>query len=101
MGMCIGNFDLQQESLSAAGPLYANAVKSNYTTAIAHFLVTIEAHSELKERLYYCGAFKVPYDINENPESTCHVCFDFDEALKTFGMEFIKQNINEYVINER
>ena len=60
MGMRVGNFDLQQDSLSAAGPLYASAAKSNYTTAIAHFLATIEAHPELKERLHYCGAFKIP-----------------------------------------
>ena len=99
--MRVGNFDLQQDSLSAAGPLYASAAKSNYTTAIAHFLAAIEAHPELKERLRYCGAFKIPYDVDENPESARHVCFGFDEALETFGVKYIKQNISGNVIDER
>ncbi len=101
MGMCIENFDLQWDSLSATGPLYANTAKSNYTTAIAYFFTTIEAYPELKERLHYCDAFKIPYDIDENPESIRHVCFGFDETLKTFGMKYIKQNISENVIDEK
>ncbi|RIA82263.1 hypothetical protein C1645_835640 [Glomus cerebriforme] len=53
--MRIGNFGLQRDSLSAAGPLYASAAKSNYTTAIAHFLATIAAHPQLEEKLNYCS----------------------------------------------
>jgi hypothetical protein len=60
MGMRVGNFDLQQNSLSAAGPLYASVAKSNYTTAIAHHLSIITAHPELEEKLRYCDAFKIP-----------------------------------------
>ncbi|CAB4381848.1 unnamed protein product [Rhizophagus irregularis] len=85
MGIRIGNFDLQRDSLSAAGPLYASAAKSNYTTAIAHFLATIAAHPQLEEKLRYCGAFKIPYDAESDPENVRHVCFGFDEALETFG----------------
>ena len=44
MGMRVGNFGLQRNFLSAAAPLYANAAKSNYTTAIAHYLSIIAAH---------------------------------------------------------
>ena len=101
MGMRIGNFELQLDSLSAAGPLYASAAKSNYTTAIAHFLAIMEVHPQLKERLHYCSAFKIPCDIDENPENARHVCFGFDEALETFGVRFIKQNINGNVIDEK
>ncbi|RHZ58203.1 hypothetical protein Glove_375g84 [Diversispora epigaea] len=92
-GMRVGNFDLQQNSLFAAGPLFASAAKSNYTTAIAHFLSTITAYPRLEEKLRYCGAFKI-----SNKDR--HICFGFDEALETFGVRFIKQNISGNVIDE-
>lgn len=101
MGIRIGNFDLQRDSLSAAGPLYASAAKSNYTTAIAHFLATIAAHPQLEEKLRYCGAFKIPYDAESDPENVRHVCFGFDEALETFGVRFIKGNISGNIIDEK
>jgi hypothetical protein len=41
MGICVRNFNLQQNSLSAAGPLYASMAKSNYTMAITHHLSII------------------------------------------------------------
>ena len=63
VGMHVGNFNLQRDSLSAAGPLYASAAKSNYTTAIAHFLSTIAAYPQLEEKLRYCAAFKIPIKI--------------------------------------
>jgi hypothetical protein len=98
MGMHVGNFNLQRNSLSAAAPLYASAAKSNYTTAIAHYLSTIAAHPKLEERLNYCSAFKIPRDINEDPK---HICFGFDEALEIFGVRFIKQNVCGNVIDEK
>src|SRR5256884_3686601 len=100
MGMRIGNFDLQRNALSAAGPLYASAAKSNYTTAIAHFLTTIAAYPQLEEKLRHCGSFKIPHDIDD-PENVHHVCFGFDEALETFGVRFIKGNISGNVIDEK
>ncbi len=99
--MHVGNFNLQRDSLFATGPLYTSTAKSNYTTAIAHFLATIKAYLELKERLHYCNAFKIPYDIDKNPKSAHHVCFGFDEALETFDLKYIKQNINRNVIDEK
>ncbi|PKY46612.1 hypothetical protein RhiirA4_461515 [Rhizophagus irregularis] len=80
------------------GPLYASAAKSNYTTAIAHFLATIAAHPQLEEKLNYCSAFKIPHDIDSGLH---HVCFGFDEALETFGVRFIKGNISGNVIDEK
>ncbi|RHZ88406.1 hypothetical protein Glove_23g147 [Diversispora epigaea] len=93
-GMRVGNFDLQRNSLSAAGPLFASAAKSNYTTAIAHFLSTIVAYPRLEEKLRYCGAFKI-----SNKDR--HICFGFDEALETFGVRFIKQNIINVIASVR
>ncbi|RGB39368.1 hypothetical protein C1646_754613 [Rhizophagus diaphanus] len=51
IGICIGNFGLQQDSLSATGPLFASATKSNYTTAIAHLLAILAAHLQLEEQI--------------------------------------------------
>jgi hypothetical protein len=99
IGMRIGNFGLQHDSLSAAGPLYASAAKSNYSTAIAHFLSTIAAHPQLKEKLNHCSAFKIPHD-NDSDSDLHHICFGFDEALETFGVRFIKGNISGNVIDE-
>ncbi|GES77224.1 hypothetical protein GLOIN_2v1482460 [Rhizophagus clarus] len=98
IGMRVGNFGLQRDSLSAAGPLYASAAKSNYTTAIAHFLATIAAHPQLEKKLNYCSAFKIPHDIDSGLH---HVCFGFDEALETFGVRFIKGNISGNIIDEK
>ncbi|RHZ76523.1 hypothetical protein Glove_196g120 [Diversispora epigaea] len=89
--MRVGNFDLQQNSLSAAGPLYASAAKSNYTTAIAHFLSTIATYPRLEEKLRYCSAFKI-----SNKDR--HICFGFDEALETFGGNVIDEtNLNNQI----
>ncbi|RHZ46541.1 hypothetical protein Glove_615g48 [Diversispora epigaea] len=101
MGMRVGNFKLQKNSLSAAGPLYASAGKFNYTTAIAHFLASIAKYPEFEKKLNYCGAFKIPQNINNNSENLHHICFGFDEALETFGVKYIKQNINGTIINEK
>jgi hypothetical protein len=100
--MRVGNFYLQRDSLSAAGPLYASAAKSNYTTAIAHFLATIAAHPQLEEKLNHCGAFKIPHDTDGDLENNGnHVCFGFDEALETFGVRFIKGNVSGNIIDEK
>src|SRR5436305_14770088 len=94
MGMRIGNFGLQRNSLSAAAPLYASAAKSNYTTAIAHYLSIIAVHPRLEEKLRYCSAFKIPHNIDEDSNNARHICFGFDEALETFGVRFVKQNVS-------
>ncbi|GBC09194.1 hypothetical protein RclHR1_08680011 [Rhizophagus clarus] len=98
MAMRIGNFDLQRDALSAASPLFASTAKFNYTTAIAHFLSTIVAYSKFEEKLRYCCSFKIP---NKNFKNAHPTCFGFDEALKTFGVKFIKQHVNENVIDEK
>ncbi|RHZ81301.1 hypothetical protein Glove_122g92 [Diversispora epigaea] len=100
MGMRVGNFNLQRNLLSATGPLYASAGKLNCTTAIAHYLSIIAAHPKLEEKLRYCSAFKIPNNINDSNNKR-HICFGFDEALETFGVRFIKQNISGNIFDEK
>ena len=95
IGMRIGNFNIQKNSLAAAAPLFASAAKSNYTTAIAHYLSTIAAHPQLEKKLNYVSSFKIPRKDNN------HICFGFDEALETYGVKYIKQNITGNTIDEK
>ncbi|RHZ75100.1 hypothetical protein Glove_217g174 [Diversispora epigaea] len=97
MGIRIGNFEIQKDSLAAAAPLFASAAKFNYATAIAHYLATITAYPQLKERLHYAGSFKIPHEESDSQ----HICFAFDEALEAFGVKYIKQNINGNTIDEK
>ncbi|RIA81975.1 hypothetical protein C1645_836097 [Glomus cerebriforme] len=70
MAIRIINFDLQQDALSAASPLFASTAKFNYTTTIAHFLSTIAAHPRFEEKLCHYNSFKIP---NENLKNTENV----------------------------
>src|SRR3954454_5734513 len=97
MGMRVGNFNIQKNSLAAAAPLFASAAKYNYTTAIAHYLSTIAAHPQLEEKLHYVSSFKIPREDDD----THHICFGFDEALETFGVRYVKQNITGNTIDEK
>ena len=47
--------------------------------------------------MYHVGSFKIPYEENDSR----YVCFGFDEALETFGMKYVKQNITGNVIDEK
>lgn len=99
MGICIENFGIQKNSLATAAPLFASAAKSNYTTAIAHFLSTIAAHPQLEKKLNHVGSFKIPHKNEEN--DSYHTCLGFDEALETFGVKYVKQNITGNTIDEK
>ncbi|RHZ49355.1 hypothetical protein Glove_522g81 [Diversispora epigaea] len=81
-------------------PLYVSTSKLNYTTAIAHYFSIITVHPKLEKKLCYCSAFKIPNNIND-PNNERHICFEFDEALETFGVRFIKQNINENIFDKK
>ena len=97
MGMRIGNFNIQKDSLAAGVPLFASAAKSNYTTAIAHYLSTLVAHPQLEKTLHYVSSFKILHETNKES----HICLDFDEALKMFGVKYVKQNITGNTIDEK
>jgi len=98
--MRIGNHNLQCDALAAASPLFPSASKSNYALAIAQHLSTLTKYPKLNEILQYVGAFRIPKNIDDENEDQKPVCFGFDEALETFGVHFIKQNITGNVIDE-
>ena len=101
IGMRISNHDLQWDTLAAAAPLFPNAAKSNYTTTIAQYLFFLKKFSILNEKLQHIGSFKISNSSNNNieNENSKNVCFGFDEALETFGVRFIKQNITSNIID--
>src|SRR3954468_7913673 len=99
--MRIGNHNLQRDALAAASPLFPSASKFNYTTAIAQHLSTLTKYSKLNKILQYVGAFRIPKNTDDENEDQNPVCFGFGEALETFGVHFIKQNITGNVIDEK
>ncbi|GBC49728.2 hypothetical protein GLOIN_2v1793246 [Rhizophagus irregularis DAOM 181602=DAOM 197198] len=100
IGMRIGNHNLQRDAFSAASPLFPSAGKFNYAVAIAQHLSTLTKYPRLNEILQYVGAFRIPKNTDNRNEDQKPVCFGFDEALETFGVHFIKQNITGNVIDE-
>ncbi|GBC28632.1 hypothetical protein GLOIN_2v1480545 [Rhizophagus irregularis DAOM 181602=DAOM 197198] len=92
MGIRIGNFNIQRDSLAAVAPLFASAAKSNYTTAIAHFLSTIAAHPQLEENLHHVGSFKIPHNntvlhTERTSESRRESLWNLvDDLINVFGM---------------
>ncbi|GBC23677.1 uncharacterized protein OCT59_011254 [Rhizophagus irregularis] len=101
IGMRIGNHNLQRDALAAALPLFPSAGKSNYAVAIAQHLSTLTKYPKLNEILQHVGAFRIPKNIDDDgSENQKPVCFGFDEALETFGVHFIKQNISGNIIDE-
>ncbi|PKK70111.1 hypothetical protein RhiirC2_830782 [Rhizophagus irregularis] len=99
--MRIGNHNLQRDALAAASPLFPSAGKSNYAVAIAQHLSTLTKYPKLNEILQHVGAFRIPKNIDDDgSENQKPVCLRFDEALETFGVHFIKQNISGNIIDE-
>src|SRR5215204_4590658 len=98
--MRIRNHNLQRDALAAASPLFPSAGKSNYAVAIAQHLSTLIKYPKLDKILQYVGAFRIPKNIDEKNKNQKPICFGFDEALETFGVHFIKQNIIGNVIDE-
>ena len=90
IGIRMGNFEMQHESLSAFAPLFPVAGKLNYASSVTFFLAHLAKHPELKELLKHACS------INLSREK--HF-FAFDEALETFGVKYVKQNISGNPIN--
>ncbi|RHZ84783.1 hypothetical protein Glove_75g68 [Diversispora epigaea] len=91
-GIRIGNFEIQKYTLAAFAPLLPSAGKSNYAQSVAHFFGILEKYPKLEEKLQYVSSFKV------SEEKRGHF-LAFDEALETFGVKFVKQNITGNVID--
>ncbi|GBC48131.2 hypothetical protein GLOIN_2v1764231 [Rhizophagus irregularis DAOM 181602=DAOM 197198] len=83
-GIRWGVFDLQHESLKAFSPLFPIAGKSNYARSVTYHIHCIENNPLLRKMLR-----KAP---SINLTSPGHF-FAYDEALETFGVKFVKQNI--------
>ena len=84
IGIRMGNFEVQHECLRAFAPLFPVCGKNRYAESVTHFLMTVETNPELKAKLQAVGS--------TNLTASEHF-FAFDEALETFGVKFIKQNM--------
>jgi len=90
-GIRTGNAELQIQCLSAFAPLFPIAGKLNYTRSTVHFLAILTKHPQIKTLLKYASSV----NLTQNGHYLA-----FDEALETFGVKFIKQNVTGNVINE-
>ncbi|RIA84892.1 hypothetical protein C1645_831613 [Glomus cerebriforme] len=88
----IGNFNIQKCTLAALAPFLSSAKKSNYTQSVAHFFGILERYSKLVIKLQCVSSFKVS-------EEKRSYFLTFDEALKTFGVKFVKQNVTGNIID--
>ena len=82
---------MQLKCLAAFFSLFSAGEKLNYTKSTVHFLSLLAKYPRLKKLLHYAGS------INLTREGHYYA---FDEALETFGVKYIKQNITRNVINE-
>ncbi|CAG8753362.1 19873_t:CDS:2, partial [Cetraspora pellucida] len=78
------NYRMQMANLAAFAPLFFAAGKFKYASAVAHFLAQIHDDSQLQKLL------KTVCSVNLTSDG--HY-LAFDEALETYGVKFIKQNI--------
>ncbi|GET66811.1 hypothetical protein GLOIN_2v1768552 [Rhizophagus irregularis DAOM 181602=DAOM 197198] len=83
-GIRWGIFDLQHESLKAFSPLFPIAGKSNYARSVTYHIHCIENNPLLRKMLRTAPSI--------NLTSPGHF-FAYDEALETFGVKFVKQNV--------
>jgi len=91
VGIHIRNAQLQIQYLSAFAPLFPVAGKMNYARSTVHFLAILTKYPYIQTLLNYAGSVNLTRDGHY---------FAFDEALETFGVKFIKQNVTGNVINE-
>ncbi|RHZ81047.1 hypothetical protein Glove_126g4 [Diversispora epigaea] len=88
IGIRIGNYDLQKSALAAFSGLFASAGKSHYTSSVCHFFGILTKFPQLEYKLNCVASIR----IDDNEKRKGHY-FAYDEALETFGVKFIKQNI--------
>ncbi len=63
----------------------------NYTHSTIYFLAILAKYSYIQTLLNYVRSVNLIRD---------EYYFAFDEALETFSVKFIKQNVTENIINE-
>jgi hypothetical protein len=91
-GIRTGNSDLQVQCLSAFAPLFPIAGKVNYTRSTVHFLAILAKNPKIQTLLKHASSV----NLTQNGHY-----FSFDEALETFGVKYIKQNITGNVVDEK
>ncbi|CAG8590705.1 16645_t:CDS:2 [Gigaspora rosea] len=92
IGIRRGNYEMQMANLAAFAPLFPAAGKFKYASSVAHFLAQVRDDLQLQNLLrIVCSV----YLTNEG-----HY-FAFDEALETYGVKFIKQNITGNVTDQQ
>ncbi|RHZ48801.1 hypothetical protein Glove_541g10 [Diversispora epigaea] len=94
VGIRVGNYQLQKNALACFAGLFASAGKSNYSTSVAQYLGILAQYPKLEKKLECVSSIK----IDEDEKRKGHY-FAFDEALETFGVKFIKQNITGNLID--
>ncbi|RHZ80869.1 hypothetical protein Glove_131g84 [Diversispora epigaea] len=76
---------MKMENLAAFAPLFPAAGKLKYASSVSHFLAQVHDDPQLRKLLQTVCSVNI---TNEG-----HY-FAFDEALETYGVNFIKQNIS-------
>ncbi|RHZ78052.1 hypothetical protein Glove_168g330 [Diversispora epigaea] len=84
VGIRTGNTLMQLKCLEAFAPLFPTAGKNNYMKSVVQYLSIVTKYPNLLKLLHYAGSVNLTRD---------NYYFAFDEALETFGVKFIKQNI--------
>jgi hypothetical protein len=91
IGIRTGNFDMQHKSLKAFAPLFPIAGKYNYTRSVVYYLAELEKHPQLQQLFTYAASVNI---------SRKDHYMAYDEALETYGVKFIKQNVSGRVTDE-
>ena len=81
---------MQLKCLEAFAPLFSTAGKNNYMKSVVQYLSIVAKYPRLQKLLSHIGSVNL----------TCEGhYYAFDEALETFGVKFIKQNITGNICN--
>ncbi|CAB4431568.1 unnamed protein product [Rhizophagus irregularis] len=95
VGIRVGNYKLQKNALACFAGLFTSAGKSNYSSSVTQYLGMLAQYPKLEEKLECVSSVKI-----DNDEKRKGHYFAFDEALETFGVKFIKQNITGNVVDD-
>ncbi|PKC70635.1 hypothetical protein RhiirA1_454521 [Rhizophagus irregularis] len=90
VGIRTGNSSLQIQCLAAFAPLFPSAGKMNYTKSTVNYLALLAKNPKL------CILLRFAPSVNLTCDGHFYV---FDEALETFGVKYIKENITGNVYN--
>jgi len=90
IGIRTGNFEMQLQNLSAFSPLFPVTGKFNYARSVAFFLANLYDEPSLRELLHHAASANLTKEGHY---------LGFDEALETFGVKFVKQNIGGDLTN--